>query len=104
MIDYTAGPSEFLGYIHNAEYVISNSFHAVAFSIIFEKHFAAFMHSSRGTRIKNILEVCGLTNRLYQEKTTPETGSGIIWKEVKENLRREVKCAEDFLKEHLSKG
>ena len=33
-----------------------------------------------------------------------DIGREIIWKEVKENLRREVKCAEDFLKEHLSKG
>lgn len=104
IVDYTAGPSEFLGYIHNAEYVISNSFHAVAFSIIFEKHFAAFLHSNRGTRVKNILEVCDLTDRLYQEDTVMDIGREIIWKEVKENLRREVKCAEDFLKEHLSKG
>lgn len=104
IVDYTAGPSEFLGYIHNADYVISNSFHAVAFSIIFEKHFAAFLHSNRGTRVKNILEVCDLTDRLYQEDTVMDIGREIIWKEVKENLRREVKCAQDFLREHLSKG
>ena len=103
IVDYTAGPAEFLGYIRNAEYVISNSFHAVAFSIIYEKHFMAFLHSDRGARIRNILEVCGLTDRLYQEKKAMEIDRAIPWKVAKQNLKREVKCAEDFLMEHLTK-
>lgn len=104
IIDYTAGPSEFLGYIHNAEYVITNSFHAVAFSIIYEKHFMAFLHSNRGARIKNILEVCDLRDRLYEEETVIEIDRMILWEEVKQNLRREVNRAEDFLKEHISEN
>ena len=103
IVDYTAGPAEFLGYIRNAENVISNSFHAVAFSIIYEKHFMAFLHSDRGARIRNILEVCGLTDRLYQEKKAMEIDRAIPWKVAKQNLKREVKCAEDFLMEHLTK-
>lgn len=34
---YTASPDEFLYYIKNAEYVITNSFHGTVFSVIFEK-------------------------------------------------------------------
>lgn len=37
-----AGPKEFLQLLLNAKYVISNSFHATAFSIIFDKKFATF--------------------------------------------------------------
>lgn len=40
--DYISGPSEFLGYIHNADYVVTNSFHAIAFSIIYQKSFWHF--------------------------------------------------------------
>ena len=37
-----AGPKEFLGLIKNAECIITDSFHATAFSIIFNKPFLAF--------------------------------------------------------------
>ncbi|MBQ8361763.1 MAG: polysaccharide pyruvyl transferase family protein [Bacteroidaceae bacterium] len=37
-----AGPIEFVQLLSNAKYVISNSFHATAFSIIFDKKFATF--------------------------------------------------------------
>ena len=33
------GPEEFIGLIKNAEYIVTNSFHAVAFSLIFNKSF-----------------------------------------------------------------
>lgn len=102
LIDYTAGPAEFLGYIHNAEYIITNSFHAVAFSIIYEKHFMAFLHSKRGTRIRNILEVCGLKDCLYQDMLSSKVDKEIMWKQVKEKLREEIKFAEAFLDKNMS--
>ncbi|SQB16664.1 polysaccharide pyruvyl transferase family protein [Enterocloster clostridioformis] len=37
---YDKGPLEFLNIIKNAEYVVTNSFHGVAFSINFKKKFA----------------------------------------------------------------
>ncbi len=36
---FDAGPSEFLGLIHNASFVVTNSFHGVAFSVNFKKQF-----------------------------------------------------------------
>lgn len=50
------GPKEFIYLIHNAEYVFSNSFHAAAFSIIFDKKLYAFLHSKTGSRVRNLLE------------------------------------------------
>lgn len=35
--DRAAGPAEFLGYVRGADYVVTNSFHATAFSLIFQK-------------------------------------------------------------------
>lgn len=40
--DYTSGPREFLGLIKNAEFVITDSFHACVFSMIFQTPFVVF--------------------------------------------------------------
>lgn len=37
------GPEEVLGYIYNAEFVLSSSFHATVFSILFKKKFAVIL-------------------------------------------------------------
>lgn len=53
-------PEEFLALIKNAEFVLTNSFHASAFSIIFHKCFFVKHHSIRGERTRNILQRYGL--------------------------------------------
>lgn len=55
---YTTGPQEFLGAILNAEYVITDSFHAVVFCIIFHKSFTVF------SRLNNMNEQEGLDSRI----------------------------------------
>ena len=56
-----AGPLEFLKLIRGAEYVVSNSFHATAFAIIFEKPFAVFERKEQiNTRMRDILELLNL--------------------------------------------
>lgn len=56
---YGMGPGEFLGCIDNAAAVITNSFHATVFSILFEKPFQVFLTSKSGSRIKELLENLG---------------------------------------------
>ena len=63
-IDYECGPRDFLKYIRNAKYVITNSFHGIAFSIIYKKQFIAISHSTRNVRIENILETAGFIDKL----------------------------------------
>ncbi|MFY3790514.1 polysaccharide pyruvyl transferase family protein [Ureibacillus sp. MALMAid1270] len=64
-----AGPEEFLGYFMNADYVITNSFHGTAFSIIFNKDFASIkLNNKRGTRIENLLEITDNKNRVVERK------------------------------------
>lgn len=60
-------PREFLGYIMDAEYVISTSFHATAFSIIFEKNFCVVPHSQTGSRVKDICEDANLASCIWNE-------------------------------------
>lgn len=65
--DCTAGPAEFLWYVKNAAYVVSNSFHGLAFSVIMKKQFVAFLHSNRSNRIRDMLSEVGLGNRIIEE-------------------------------------
>lgn len=99
--DDTAGPSELLGYIHKADYVITNSFHGVAFSIIYHKQFLAFQHSSANARISNILQLCGLESRLYRDDRDFEIDLEIEWIDVKKCIEDQIKVADKYLVENL---
>lgn len=57
------GPDEFLTYVKNAAYVIVNSFHGTAFSVIYHKQFMVVPHSSTGNRVTDLLERIGLSDR-----------------------------------------
>lgn len=62
-------PQEFVNYIRNASYVITDSFHGVAFSINFEVNFLALARfsekskDSENSRIKSILDLMGFSER-----------------------------------------
>lgn len=60
-----AGPNEFLSLIKNAEYVISNSFHGSAFSIIFKRNFLVVPRAEDiNDRMKSLLSIAGIEDRL----------------------------------------
>ncbi len=61
---YGIGPLEFLAYIANAEYVVTNSFHGIAFAVLFHRQFRAFSHTRVGTRITDLLGMLDLSGRL----------------------------------------
>lgn len=61
---YFEGPIDFLWYIKNAEYIVTSSFHCVAFSLIFRKIFYPFLYPGRGARVIDLLDDLGLKNRI----------------------------------------
>ncbi len=54
---YDVGVDEFLWLIDNAEYVITSSFHGVAFSTIFNKKFSAVINPKLPSRIKSLTDL-----------------------------------------------
>lgn len=62
------GPSEFLSCIKYAKTVFTNSFHGTAFSIIYEKDFYVVNNKARGSRITNLLNKVGLSERLISRE------------------------------------
>lgn len=66
-----AGPYEFIKLIQNASYICTDSFHAVAFSIIYHKQFTVFQRiktlygTSQESRITELLKRCQLERNQY---------------------------------------
>lgn len=59
------GIEQWLGYIKNAEYVITDSFHGTVFAILFKKQFEVHCNKSGGYgRIQTLLGQLGLTKKL----------------------------------------
>lgn len=54
---------EYLGLIRDAQYVITDSFHATVFSILFNKKFMVIYPEQASSRIRSILELLNLQDR-----------------------------------------
>lgn len=65
---HSSSPQEFLGWLINAKLVITSSFHALAFCIIFQKEFyAVSLNQGQDERLKNIVSLFGLEDRLIDD-------------------------------------
>ena len=60
---YRKGPLEFVSLIKNAEYMVTTSFHGMAFSILFHKRFFVFPPSVVGSRIIDLLSLLQIPQR-----------------------------------------
>jgi hypothetical protein len=56
------GPDSFVSMIKNAEYVITDSFHGTAFSLIFGRNFFVIPNKTKGGRMIHLLEKVGLND------------------------------------------
>ena len=87
----THDPFKMLSYYKNADYIITNTFHGNVFSLIFNKQFVSLGKEKQ--KVKDLLNVFGLDNRLIDENDALETvlSSEINFDEVnsKLNLLRE---------------
>ncbi|MCI9127773.1 MAG: polysaccharide pyruvyl transferase family protein [Eubacterium sp.] len=108
-IKIEGGPSEFIGYFQNASYVVTNSFHGMVFSVLMEKQFLVFKHSSKNARIENFLKKVDLESRLIKEQEPAKRElimNRIDWKYVKQLLEKEKKFSIKFIQENceVNKG
>lgn len=86
MTIYDAGPEEFISYIHNAEYVITDSFHGCVFSILFHIPFITMPPAERSSRIINLLRVAGIENRIAYNFDRDVLLDKIDWEKVDNNI------------------
>lgn len=101
------GPAQFLGYIRDASCVITNSFHGTAFSILFEKPFIVFPHSTRNARIDGLLEKSGLGSRLVKENsllTDKMIQAPVDWPDVSKRLAADRERSATFIRRNIDGG
>ncbi len=83
---YTAGPSEFISLIANADFVVTDSFHGTVFSLLYHKKFISIPHKTRGGRIVNLLSICGLSERMTNQFSKLLVENDIPWTSVDEKI------------------
>lgn len=76
-------PEDFLAYLYHAECVVTGSFHATAFSIIFNKQFKVGVPDRVGSRISDLLERTGLQQRVITAgSSVQDMDAPIAWADV----------------------
>lgn len=97
---YFANPGDFLSLMYHADYVVTNSFHGTAFSVNLNKQFSVYLPTGFGTRIKSVLELCHIENRLLQASeviSNEKIGSLIDYSPINVILDKEREKASAFL-------
>lgn len=91
------GPIEFLNLIYHARYVISNSFHATAFALLFHKEFYVVRREeSLNERMVNLLEDLDLRTRLVSS-VSELTKKNIDYTHVQELLNNTIQRSKDYI-------
>ncbi|MBR6347658.1 MAG: polysaccharide pyruvyl transferase family protein [Spirochaetales bacterium] len=104
-ITYTDTVNDWLKYLFNASFVITDSFHGCCFSIISKKQFIGIKNEGRGgTRFDSILTKAGLTNRLISEAdldSEVKIPRRISYKTVSQKLQPHIDSSKAWLKDQL---
>lgn len=89
------GPIEWLSLIKNSKVVLTDSYHGILFSIIFNKCFYAYkrfednLRESQNSRVENILKKLKLEKRLYAKtEIIDEINDDLDYRETKEKLEK----------------
>lgn len=95
-----AGPRELLGYFSNADFIITNSFHGLMFSINFNKK--VFVEQQRGknnydTRLVNMVKLFHLENRDVMYRDNININDEIDYRTINQILDIERKKSLDYL-------
>ncbi len=97
------GPGEFMERIINAEYVITDSYHASIFAMLGRKPFACYTRSKSGIRARNLLESLELERHflLADEKGVDLLMTRIDYDNVYRKINAWREKSEEFLKDAL---
>lgn len=88
---------------YDAEFVITDSFHACVFSILFHKLFFVIGNKERGmSRFQSLLSMFGLEDRLVDIHSPINLNSNIDWNDVDNVLNKKREEARRFLTNSLA--
>lgn len=95
------GPEQWLYALHHADYVVTDSFHGAAFSIILQKNLFVSMASSTNSRLQTLLHTFGLDSRVIGEKLDQQA---ICYEAVQAIMDEKREDSLHFLKKALNIG
>lgn len=97
-------PEDFLSLFYYAEFVVTNSFHGLAFSINLEKQFIVVRRNEFNSRIESLLRLTNLEKRLVstQEQVDNIASEVIEYEPVRQVLKEEREKAAMFIRNAIS--
>lgn len=98
---YDAGVEEFLALMRGASFVVTNSFHGLIFAVQYSRPFAVFSRESGDSKIGEVLELFGLSDRLIHDGAEYEDRE-IDFAKVHERIEVARRQSIEFLKLELS--
>lgn len=104
---FTKGPLVFLVLLKNSKYVITTSFHATSFSIIFNKKFLVVTPKKNGNRVTNLLSMVNLEKRSLNnidDLKKINIDDVINYNKVNDILSKERIKSCEWLKNSIEKG
>lgn len=96
----TCGPKEFVGYIANAKYIVTNSFHGTVFSLLFHKNFKTqFIQDTKkkNNRVIELMERLDLNGRNLEDEYC-DIDDKINWIDVDEKIEQYRANSINYLK------
>ena len=98
---WISSPLDFVRLIHDAQYVVSNSFHATAFSLIFQRDFCVVNRTEGiNERMKSLLESYHISERLVTHYVN-DLLEPIDYREVNHLIQKDIEFSKDFLKAQI---
>jgi hypothetical protein len=99
------GPGEFLWLIKNAELIVTHSYHATIFSVIFNKPFFSIPKAETSSRIETLSSVLGFKDRVITGfKNTDSVDIEMDFSDINLRLADERAKGAEFLKKALGVG
>ena len=98
----TAGPEEFLSLLKGAKFLVTNSFHGIALSLLLHKQFFVYENGGVMSRIDSLLELAGLQNRKVKMVADIDPNFAVDYDAVDARLESARRDSLEFLQTALT--
>ena len=95
-------PEDFVSLIGNADFVVTDSFHGMAFAINFHKNFIAVAPDKYDSRLRSIVSILGIEDRIYNNNMRIEDAlESTDYEDVEKKLQCEREKSLKYIEEAL---
>ena len=103
-VKLSIGIEEFLGYFMHADFILTNAFHGVCFSLINKKSFYTYARGTKDSRVTSILHLLHLDDRFLQNDQEMPAVTEIDYDDVYKHLQAEREKSAKFLTDAFAKS